>query len=176
MPILAVLAVVCAASASASSLTLIVRHEIVMTEGPQKRLVRVVFTDERLTADLQLSDGLRALSGETWLRAVRWSLVTNDGRAVALPAPVVRNKRMSERGPTYDARLEFGSLPPGEYVLAAELRGLHSEFPFIVATGQEPGFRDRYLWLRAREAGSGGHYVIRQRTTGVLIRNFSREP
>ncbi|HEV7242873.1 MAG TPA: hypothetical protein VGQ36_26845 [Thermoanaerobaculia bacterium] len=180
--LLAVLVVACAASATASSLTLVARHEVLVTDDAQKKLVRAVFADEPLVADLQLNvftveqlpepraltDGLRALNDESWLGEVQWSLVSKGGRPVALAAPVVRGRAARERGPdaeriadrdtsvpmtTYDARIEFGALPAGEYALTAEIRGLRSDFHFTVATGEEPGLRDHYLRLKARKIG-----------------------
>lgn len=150
-----------AVPAMGSAFTLTVRHEVLVTDDAQKKLVRVVFEDERLLADLErdvfaADRDFPVVNEKTWLRPVRWSLVSKEGGPVPLPDPVVRSnvkrKRRDTSVPvtTYNARLDFGSIPAGEYILTATNGELRSEFRFTVATGREPGLRDHYLRLKAR--------------------------
>jgi hypothetical protein len=96
---------------------------------------------------------LQKLTKDTWLKTLEWSLVTVDGREIALPRPTTLTSSARQRGPaaasiadrdaavpttTYRARLSFGSVPAGDYVLQAKAAGLTSRFPFVVRTGSEP--------------------------------------
>lgn len=167
-----------AAAASASSLTVSAQHDVLVTEDDKKQLLRVLFADDQLLVDITLDvyaldllpstrahlDELRKLTDRTWLDAVAWSLFTADGAEVALPRPAVLTKVTRQRGPaaarpvdrdtsvpmtTYRARLGFGAIPSGDYVLQARVRGLSCNFTFVVRAGNEPGLRDHYLRLKA---------------------------
>lgn len=163
---------------SASELSVSTKHDVLVTDDARKQLLRVVFVDEELLANVTLDvyvlkqlpstrahhAELQKLNELTWLDAVAWSLTTTDGQQVALPHPAILSRTVRRRGPdavrevdrdtvvpmtTYRARLAFGSIPPGDYVLKASVRGLTSSFPFVARTGDEPGLRDHYLRLKA---------------------------
>jgi len=164
-------------AASASELSVSTRHDVLVTEDT-KQLLRVVFVDAELIVDASLDvyvleqlpstrahyAELRQLDERNWLDAVSWILTYADGREATLPHPVVLSKTVRQRGPdasrevdrdvsvpmsSYRARLAFGALSPGDYVLKASLRGLTSSFSLAVRTGDEPGLRDHYLRLKA---------------------------
>jgi hypothetical protein len=176
--LLLLLVSVSAAAASASTLTISAKHDVLVTDDDKKRQLRVLFADEQLFADITLNvyvldqlpstrahyDDLRKLTDRNWLEAVSWSLVTTDGAEVALPTPAVLSTSARQRGPaavrdgdrdtavpmtTYRARVAFGSIPAGDYILRASVRGLSSSFRFVVRTGSEPGLQDHYLRLKA---------------------------
>ena len=167
-----------AITASASSLTISPRHDVLVTDDAKRQQLRVLFADEPLLADVVLNvyvleqlpstrthyTELQKLTQEDWLDSLKWSLVTAEGREIALPRPVTLTSSTRRRGPdasstadrdaavpttTYRARLSFGSVPAGDYVLQASAAGLTSRFPFVVRTGSEPNLRDHYLRLKA---------------------------
>jgi hypothetical protein len=169
---------VTAITASASSLTISPRHDVLITDDVKKQQLRVLFAEEPLLADVVLNvyvveqlpstrahhAELQKLTQEGWLDSLKWSLVTADGREIALPRPVTLTSSVRQRGPdavnmadrdaavpttTYRARLSFGSVPADDYVLHASAAGLTSRFSFVVRTGNELYLRDHYLRLKA---------------------------
>lgn len=163
---------------SASSLTVNVKHDVVVVQGERRQQFRVLFAEDELVADITLNvyvleqfpsskahdSELRNLQDKSWLDSVQWQLQAADGRPTELPSPVILAKSVRSRGPsaarpadrdttvpmtTYHAGLAFGSIPPGDYVLQASIGGLSSRFPFVVRTGSEEGFTDHYLRLKA---------------------------
>ena len=174
--------------AHASSLTVKVRaHSTLIEEGGVRHSAYAVFTDERLVTEVQLDvyklpqlpstadhyADLQKLSLTTWLDRVRWSLVAEDGTAIALPTPHIVANSVRHRGPnaelprdrdatvecaTYSAILDFGPLRTGNYTLSSTIEGIDSTYRFDVKTGRESGWRDVYLHNQATHAKTYAEY------------------
>src|SRR6266536_1531181 len=165
----------------ASELVLTAQHHYVVRAD--KTPMAVVFTDERTIIGLKLDvfvvpdlpsskahySELAGLTQSTWLAANRWELLDAEGRPIAVPMPALLRNTVRFRGPsaprpadrdrtvdytTFEASLDFGRLPVGDYTFRASLDGLTSSFPISVRTGQEPEVRDTYLESKARHAST----------------------
>jgi len=105
---------------------------------------------------------LRKLAANArWLDGITWTLSRRDTTAtVAMGVPRALRTARRERGPqaaastdrdttvpmtSLTARMDFGTLPVGEYRLTARAAGLSSSFDFGVRIGMEPEVRDAYL-------------------------------
>jgi len=175
-----------ASTAVASDLLVKAEHHYVTRESDRAPMP-VVFIDEHLIAKVKLDvysvpemlttgkslKELRALNENSWLGAVRWALTDSESREIALARPLILNSTIRRRGPnaalakdrdatvectTFEARLDFGPLPSGDYKLSATVYGLKSSFPVFVRTGQEPEVRDTFLELKAKRASSYAEY------------------
>jgi len=107
----------------------------------------------------------RAIARSRWLDAFTWTLIRRDtGMPVTLGMPRVIQSVRRERGPgaavptdrdtavamtTLTARLEFGAIPAGDYLLTVRVGWLASSFEFSARTGIEPEVRDEYLQDKA---------------------------
>ncbi len=180
--ILFILALTLSTALSASDLTVKVDYHDVVRPADMSPMP-TVFVDEHLIASVQLDvyvvpelrsssrfyDELRALTPDSWLQAVRWSLTDSEGRDVTLPAPVLLRSTVRERGPnaaqasdrdmtvpctTYKARLDFGPLAPGDYTLSASVHDLRRTFPVSIRTGQESDVREKFLEVKASRAST----------------------
>jgi hypothetical protein len=149
--------------------------------------IMVVFTDERVVANVELDvffvpempssklhyDDLRKLTQATWLDTLRWSLVNQNNHQVVLPKPALLRNSVRYRGPnaaraadrdrlvdftTFEARLDFGRVPAGDYMLRASLDGLVCSFPVSARTGVEAEARDAYLERNAGRASTFGEF------------------
>ena len=174
------LAVVLTTNLAASDLVVKADHHYVSRAGDLTPMA-AVFVDERLIATVKLDvysvpeipstkryhEELSALTPDSWLTAMRWSLLDADGRDVKLQRPVALRSTVRSRGPnaarasdrdttvactTYEARLDFGPLSPGDYTLVATVHGLRSAFPLSVRTGQERDVREKFLEVKASRA------------------------
>ena len=141
-----------------------------------------VFAEEHVVSNLQLDvymlasipssqkgySELQQLGAGSWLAKVRWALQDSAGE-MKLPEPRTLDNRVRRRGPaatravdrdstvncnSFTACLDWGPLPPGDYMLTANVAGLASSFPFVVRTGKEDDVRDAYLEWKAGHAAS----------------------
>ena len=130
-------------------------------------------------------DDLRRLTPVSWLASLKVTLTTPDSRPVPLPPPMILSRNVRTRGPaakqpadrdtavdmtSYRAALSFGSVPPGDYILKAQIAGLTSAFPFAVRTGSEAQFRDHYLRIHA---GRTADYATFRR---LQLERLDRDP
>ena len=165
----AVLVLGVCATAGASKLTLSLPHHMVAThsDAASTALLRTLWTDERLVADVQLDvyqlpqmrsttehyTELKKLAASSrWLDEVTWSLTAREtGAPVSIGMPRVVTSARRQRGDTsvpmttLTARLDFSAIPAGDYRLTVNAGGLTSSFDFGVRTGAEPEVRDEFL-------------------------------
>jgi hypothetical protein len=182
-----ILSILCLAASTAISSTLVVttdNHGV--PRGANGLPIYVVFLGERLIANVKLDvfvvpmpssrvgyDKLSKLTQTTWIDALHWSLVAADGRHVALPFPALLRNTVRHRGPnaarvadrdrlvevtSFEARLDFGFVPAGDYTLRVSIDGLQSSYPVASRTGDEPEARDAYLEMRASRASTFGEF------------------
>jgi hypothetical protein len=121
-----------------------------------------VYQLPQMQSTMQHYDELRRVASRShWLDTFTWTLVRRDtGAPVALGMPRVIQSARRQRGPdaessadrdtvvamtTLTARLDFGTIPAGDYRLAVGIAGLESSFAFSARTGAEPEVRDEYL-------------------------------
>jgi len=125
-------------------------------------------------------------SSSRWLDAVTWSLTRRDtAETVALAVPRALRAAQRERGPhapvstdrdttvpmtSLTTRMDFGTLPVGDYRLTARAAGLASSFAFSVRTGSEPEVRDEYL----RDKASKTHDYAEFRR--LELERYERDP
>jgi hypothetical protein len=179
------LLVVClfaALSAQPSTLTLTVEHHIAVAHAGGKEMVlRAVFIDELLVANVSLNvytlpqlpsssqhlTELHRLSAKDWWQHLQWDVRTAAGSRVAV-RPRLKSSSVREGGPnarnvtdrdasvactSYDGAFEFGRLAPGNYTIHVAIDGLDApSFSVAVRSGEEPEVRDVYLQQRARKA------------------------
>jgi hypothetical protein len=182
----AVLTIVFAASTAAAS-DLLLKADYHHVNRADMTAMAAVFADEHLVTTIRLDvyavpqlpstrrslDDLRKLDASNWLRAIRWSLRDEQGRELAVPRANLLAASMRQRGPkapraadrdvtadctTFEARLDFGPLPAGDYTLEASIHQLKSAFPLSIRTGQESDVRETFLEVKAGRASSYSEY------------------
>lgn len=170
-----------AATAAASTLNVEVTTRLVAVGPmPRMRIDRVVFADEPLTVTLNLDvyavpelpstkehlAALQRLTDDDWTKDVVWALRNADETRPVHPR--LLSARVRHMGPgsaepaakrvpftAYEARFSLPSLGSGTYTLQARVAGLEgASGPFVVATGEEPEYRDAYLDRQASGAQS----------------------
>jgi hypothetical protein len=165
-----------------STLQLSIEHHIAVASiGGKQAVLRTVFTDEPIIANVlldvyalsqmpstsvHLSD-LQKLTRKDWWQHLQWDIRTPAGAPVAAH-PRLRSSSVRERGPnvrnaadrdasvpctSYRAAFDFGRLAPGNYTIRVAINGLDAPpFPFAVRSGSEPEVRDVYLQEKARNS------------------------
>ena len=171
-----------AVSAMSSTLTLSIEHHIAVANVAGKQTVlRTVFTEEQVIADVKLNvyalpqmpstgahlEELQRLSPKTWWQVLRWDIRDAAGNRLAIQ-PRLTSASFRDRGPnaanaadrdtavacrTYDGAFDMSGLAPGDYTVQVRVDGVESpRFPLAVRTGQEREVRDVYLQEKARKA------------------------
>jgi hypothetical protein len=202
--ILALCAAALRSNSVASTLTLVVaNHSIDVAAVPNhpRELLRVVWLDERLYADVSLDvyqipsmrstaehyrELVQLARSNRWTDDLRWTLARRDtNAAVSLPMPRILRSTRRLRGreaqapadrdtavemTSLFARLDFGSLPAGDYRISVNAAGLTSTYLFTVRTGTEPELRDSYLREKAAKIRD---YVEFRR---LELERFERDP
>lgn len=161
-------------SGTASTLTLVVTNhsvDVAATAERPRELLRVVWLDERLYADVSLDVyQIPSMHSNPWADDLRWTLARSDTNAtVSLPMPRIVRSTRRVRGPDA-ARFDFGSIPAGDYRMSVSAAGLTSTDLFSVRTGAEPGLRDAYL--REKAAKTRDYSEFRR----LELERFERDP
>jgi hypothetical protein len=173
--------ILAAVSARSSTLTLFIEHHIaVVSVAGKQTILRTVFTEEQVIADVKLNvyalpqmpstgahlEELQRLSPKTWWQALRWDISNAAGDRVAIQ-PRLTSTSFRERGPnavniadrdsavackSYDGTFDLSRLAPGDYTVLVKVDGIESpRFPLAVRTGQEREVRDVYLQEKAHK-------------------------
>lgn len=171
-----------ALSARPSTLQVSIEHHIAVTSvGGQQTVLRTVFTDEPVVANVLLDvyalpqmpstsahlSELQRLMPKDWWQHLQWDIRTSSGAPVNA-SPRLRSTSVRERGPnarnaadrdtsvpctSYRAAFDVGRLAPGNYTIRVAIDGLEApSFPLAVRSGSEPEVRDVYLQEKARKA------------------------